>query len=351
MKSDGVTPPKGAFVCGLHFKTEDFQESSRHLKSDAIPSENLWWKTPKRAPKKSQKLPRRVLFRETLPSSSSSTEVSPEIPAQETTVTTPAASNESVSADDPNTSPESPVVEIDDSSSKDHRLAFLEKKYEYLEKLLESLSKIFNKDQLEHLMAEKKRINWCDDTYKKAIHMHAILKKSGYEFLRDTMKFPLPGLTAIKKRLQVLDFRPGQFDDAFKLLKFKADRMEPGRTKHCAMVFDELSIEPQIEYDLTSKTIIGFCTLEPSEKQRKKKGSEEIPVGEFDFVANKAQVYMLAGIGGERWHQVLGYDLTTDSFDANAGKKRVETIVRKARSIDVLVKAAVADQGGCNRGV
>ena len=54
LKSDGVTPPKGAFVCGLHFKTEDFQESSRHLKSDAIPSENLWWKTPKRAPKKSQ---------------------------------------------------------------------------------------------------------------------------------------------------------------------------------------------------------------------------------------------------------------------------------------------------------
>ena len=42
---------------------------------------------------------------------------------------------------------------------------------------------------------------------------------------------------------------------------------------------------------------------------------------------------------------------TLDSFDANAGKKRVETIVRKARSIDVLVKAAVADQGGCNRGV
>ena len=330
IKSQGWKPSPFSFVCALHFSEDSF-EPDGSLKTSAVPS-------LKSASKSSgRKLPRRVTVSETTPASQVLVEqdhcyIQPEKETQSDAL--PAL---------PESSQSDKIKELED------RIKFLEARNSYLEELRAAVLKIFNEDQLDKLAGFKQKPRWSDDTYEKSLHTYYVCGITGYSHLRD-IGYPLPSLTTLREKIAFLDFRPGHFNDSFNLLKLKAERMSPGTSKDCALVFDELAIDPRIEYDVKYKTLSGFCSIPRNSNGVTKKAKKGIPAGKFDDLATHAQIWLLAGLG-ERWKHIVGHDLTGDSFDCIVAKQRIEGIVRKSKSMGVKVRACVADNGSCNQGV
>ena len=65
-------------------------------------------------------------------------------------------------------------------------------------------------------------------------------------------------------------------------------------------------------------------------------------------LANKAQVYLLAGVN-QRWKTTLGYDLTGGTFSAEALKIRIFDLIKEARKCGINVTGVVMDMGGTNQ--
>ena len=142
-----------------------------------------------------------------------------------------------------------------------------------------------------------------------------------------------------------------------KLLEIKL-RKVPDHYKDCMLVEDEMSLKPKIEYDIKTKTIIGLASIPPShtshpERKRKNKNTKEIEVGSglFKNIATHAKTYILCGVGGEHWKQVIGHDFTGSSFDAVIGAERVVGILKASYKAGARCRAYIADQGTCNKGV
>ena len=338
MKMEGTKPTLFSFVCALHFDGSAFEKvvsnykdghryvkNRRQLKSDAVPTI---------FPYKSPTISARKLPKVRSPTNST---------ARPADITHDHFGYFSKVESEPRTNFNlCPDLE---------RLKLLEARSEHLTKLERALRKFFGQDQIDVLVGLSKRPQWSDDTIQRSIHMHYVCKESGYNHLR-SMGFPLPTASCLSKRLACFDFDPGKLLEVnFKLLETRIQHLNSKQDAMCALVFDELGITPSIEYDLKTKKITGYATLPVSGTTKKQqKGIVEVPVGEFDNIASKAQIYMLAGLR-ERWKGIVAYDLTSKSFDAPACKARVEDIINKADSIGAEVKVLTNDSGTLNKAV
>lgn len=55
------------------------------------------------------------------------------------------------------------------------------------------LQTFFSTNEIQLLTHKKKRVNWTAKEISKAIALR-VLSRKAYTFVRDTMKFPLPGI-------------------------------------------------------------------------------------------------------------------------------------------------------------
>ena len=67
-----------------------------------------------------------------------------------------------------------------------------------------------------------------------------------------------------------------------------------------------------------------------------------------DKLANKAQVYLLAGVK-KRWKVTVGFDYTGGNFSAEAMKIRIFEIIKEARKAGINISSVAMDMGGTNQ--
>ncbi|KAM7282417.1 uncharacterized protein ISCGN_002567 [Ixodes scapularis] len=111
--------------------------------------------------------------------------------------------------------------------------------------------------------------------------------------------------------------------------------------RHCVLLMDEMQLTPGLEYDCTTKTVIGQTTL---------KGCKLPSNDGIATFATHGLVFMLAGLS-TRWKQVIGYHFTGSSVSSDDLKKIVFEIIVECEKIGLVVEGIVSDMGACNQGL
>jgi hypothetical protein len=107
--------------------------------------------------------------------------------------------------------------------------------------------------------------------------------------------------------------------------------------RHAALLLDEMAIQPVLQFDNLTKSVVGRPTMLLSGNQD---SSKEL--------ASHALVFMLAGLS-TRWKQTVGYELTAKSYSADEVLKKLFDYIKRADSVGVTVKSIISDMGPLNR--
>ena len=199
----------------------------------------------------------------------------------------------------------------------------------------ESISKIFNEDQMKFLSNLYKKIpRWCNETIVKALKLRFACGTSGYEELLK-QKFPLPSVRTLTKRLENLKFSSGINEEVFAFLKIKCSNFINSIDSDCVLVLDEISIKSGRFYDPSTNCYIGNVTL---------------PGHDENVLATHGLVFMLAGLAS-RWKQSIALFYTGDSVKGHELKPICEEIITKAEQIGLRVHAVTSDMSSVNQGM
>jgi len=182
-----------------------------------------------------------------------------------------------------------------------------------IQELQNCLEKYLNPDQLECLKkGNMKGSLWSDKTLVKAYKIRLTCGSSGYNTVRELGQ-PLPAERTLYQRIEHIKFTPGILHEVLTALKTKVEMMGNEYQKECCILIDEMAILPKYEFDASLGMVIGTPTIPASN-------------GNFDDRATHGLVYMLAGISN-RWKQVVGYQFTGNSFNAEHVKADILTII------------------------
>lgn len=102
-----------------------------------------------------------------------------------------------------------------------------------------------------------------------------------------------------KCRQVFFSFYAGLLRELFPAVECKVATMGP-QELHCVLLMDEMQLTPGLQYDCTTKTVIGQTTL---------KGCKLPSNDGIVTFATHGLVFMLAGLS-TRWKQVIGYHFT-----------------------------------------
>ncbi|KAI4455437.1 thap domain [Holotrichia oblita] len=117
--------------------------------------------------------------------------------------------------------------------------------------------------------------------YKQSSRSYRLLKKL----------FCLPSKNTLKKLLSKLQINPGADDFIFNNLK---KNELPEREKYCIIMFDEMSIQPNILFNTQTGQFEGF---------------EDMGDRKSQHIANHVQVFMLKSVAGN-WKQPLSFSFS-----------------------------------------
>ena len=138
------------------------------------------------------------------------------------------------------------------------------------------------KDQQEVIEGVVKKVaKYSDETLTRAIVMRHLCGTTGYQYLRNDLKMPLPDISTINNHLKDVNIRPGVSEDCLKLLQLKAKKMSPSN-REAILVVDEMSIQPRYEFDSTNKCLSGTITL-PSEDKDIPQGGKFFRILDIHF--------------------------------------------------------------------
>ncbi|XP_018363197.1 PREDICTED: uncharacterized protein LOC108761267 [Trachymyrmex cornetzi] len=125
------------------------------------------------------------------------------------------------------------------------------------------LKKVFNDDQIEWLQSQcsKRRVyTWSEQTIKKALRIKFSCTNSGYQELIK-QNIPLPSTRILKQSLEGIHFTPGILGDIFDAMESKVQQFEDQRQHDCMIGLDEMSLTPGEQFDLSTNSIVGNCTI------------------------------------------------------------------------------------------
>ena len=136
--------------------------------------------------------------------------------------------------------------------------------------IIEKVKTIFDDDQMEKLLAPAtSTIHYSMEHITKGVKTYFTCGKSGYLFIRNELKLPLPSVSTLQNHLAKICCEPGSLHDFFKIMEEKVSCMEEN-DRFCSMSLDEMSIQPKVEYDLSTQSYTGYVTLPLSKAQQKK---------------------------------------------------------------------------------
>ena len=132
-------------------------------------------------------------------------------------------------------------------------------------------------------------------TFALTLHFYS---PKGYKYLRSVFNNNLPSVSTIRKWYSSIDGKPGLSSEAYTALRIKAmEANKNGKEILACVIFDEMAIRKQEEYDLHTDTKTGHVNF----------GTEYDENGEAIF-AKEALVFLVAGIN-EKFKIPIAYFL------------------------------------------
>lgn len=152
----------------------------------------------------------------------------------------------------------------------------------------------------------------------KAINVRVNSTRRQYNWLREELGYPLPGLSTLQKWLADLELRPGDWERQMALL---ALMMEPlsERDRTCVLMMDEMDVMSTMSYDIQGDQVMG-----PHQK---------------------VQVYLAGGLF-RSWKIPVMYE-----FDGAVQPETLHQLIMAMELAGARVVATVSDMGGSNQGL
>lgn len=183
-----------------------------------------------------------------------------------------------------------------------------------------------NKDQFRLMTENLKKIKrWSEPSIVEGLRCKFACGSTAYEIERK--KRFLPSSRTLRERLQSLHFESGILNEVYNLLSHKVNSISVA-DRNCVLIFDEMAIQPGLNYCNNLKKFIGENTLP-----------------QHTGLANHVMVFMLAGLKA-RWKQVVAYFYTGDAIQHGCLKTILFDIIRTTESTGLHVHAVISDCGG-----
>lgn len=153
---------------------------------------------------------------------------------------------------------------------------------------------------------------------------------NGYELLQQL--FTLPSSRTLRRLLQKVPIHAGINNVIFSHLSHRETLMKDANDKVCILMWDEISLQPHLQYDIVKDKIIGF---EDWGRKRTQK------------IADHALVFMLRGIK-TGWKLPLSYNFCKSTTKTPQLIRCIKEIIKEITQAGFIVVATVCDQGASN---
>ena len=180
--------------------------------------------------------------------------------------------------------------------------------------LKSALRGVFSERQLSSLRTGR-RVNWEQEDIVRALVIRCSSRRC-YQLLRDRFRFPLPGMTTLRRWTRGFRTSPGLLEMSLEIMRSVKDSMS-SHERLVVLSFDEITIDPRISYDSTDDAVYG-----PS---------------------NKMQVVMVRSVCSH-WKQPVFFD-----FNQDVTRDILHRCIAAIESAGFVVVAMVCDLGPANR--
>lgn len=155
---------------------------------------------------------------------------------------------------------------------------------------------------------------------------------SCYNFLRENLKLHLPSKSSLCRWTLIKNLKPGL--NSFVLNSLKDEVCEMSETdKNIVLLFDEISIRPDLEYDQVNDVIDGFSQINKNRNST---------------IAQYINVFMIRGLF-KQYKYAFAYHATEKSMDGEVTKEVLMEAIKALFDVGFKVRAVVCDQGPNNR--
>lgn len=170
---------------------------------------------------------------------------------------------------------------------------------------------------------------YTDQDIVKALEIRTMCRKSGYDLIRSYAIADLPSNATIARRIQHIKAHTGLQGEALDLI-----RALPKCKKYpdVALIMDEMSIEPRVEYSPHIKSLIGMPTLAPITKS---------------LIASNLLLFQISGILANYKFDV-GWHLTANTINKDDLNKFFKEIVKELNNVGIHVRCVTSDMGRNN---
>jgi hypothetical protein len=129
----------------------------------------------------------------------------------------------------------------------EERTAMLNQEMLKYKELNRAIGTIFSQKQIQLMMGETSFVHWTEMDISKSIALYSA-SRSGYTYLRNTLKYPLPSESTLKLWLSKIDIQPGILRPVLNLVKEQFIDASP-LMRAGIMAFDEVAIDERYAYD------------------------------------------------------------------------------------------------------
>ena len=158
-----------------------------------------------------------------------------------------------------------------------------------------------------------RRVRWSEQDVGMALGLR-VLSRRAYQYVKDTMKIPLPSFTTVSQWTNHFKMIPGVMESAMWVLKATATGLDD-MEKLCVVAFDEISLDSRVCYDQARDTVLE---------------------------ASKMQLVMVRGLAAA-WKQPVWFD-----FDQPMTPSKLREIISRLEAVGLRVVASVSDMGTSN---
>lgn len=144
--------------------------------------------------------------------------------------------------------------------------------------------------------------------------------------------FVLPSAKTLKSLLQTISLQPGVNKFLFKHLQQHIAQINNEHDKLCVLMWDEMSLEANFQYDQLNDKIIGF---------------EDWGHRRTSLIADHVLVFMIRGIV-KGWKIPLYYSFCKSQTKSTQLLRCIKEIIKELTQTDLKIIATVCDQGGPN---
>jgi hypothetical protein len=169
--------------------------------------------------------------------------------------------------------------------------------------------------------------------YSEKIMALSLFKKGPktYRFLRQFI--PLPVKSTLVSLLKTIPLKTGLNSEIFTHFASVVENFEIEKDKYCALLFDEMSIRPQLTYDADEDEIWGYVD----------QGSQ----GREGTIAKQALVFMIRGVRA-RWKQPISFYFSHGSTPATTLAELIKEVLTAVTNTGLKVIATICDMGASN---